>query len=87
MVHLRAGGHNGESARKLVDKEFPNQDVGVGFGRHFIANPDLVFRIREHLALNAYDRAQFYALKDPKGYIDYPFSDKYLASKEVEPVR
>jgi NADPH2 dehydrogenase len=85
---LVAGGHNGESARKLVDKEFPNQDVAVGFGRHFIANPDLVFRIRENLALNAYDRAQFYALKDPKGYINYPFSDKYLAAnKQVEPVQ
>jgi NADPH2 dehydrogenase len=84
---LVAGGHTGESARALVDLEFPERDIAVAFGRHFIANPDLVFRIREGLALNAYDRSSFYALKDPKGYIDYPFSNEYLASAESQETR
>lgn len=45
----------------------------VGFGRHFIANPDLVMRLSEGLPLNAYDRSTFYGA-DPleKGYNDYP---------------
>lgn len=77
---ISAGGHSGATARKLVDEEHPERDVAVAFGRHFIANPDLVFRIKHNLTLNPYDRSSFYALKDPKGYIDYPFSKEYLAS-------
>ncbi|KIW91976.1 uncharacterized protein Z519_06958 [Cladophialophora bantiana CBS 173.52] len=77
---LVAGGYSGDLARKLVDKEYPDRDFAVCFGRHFIANPDLVFRIKENLPLNAYDRNYFYTLKDLKGYIDYPFSEGYLAT-------
>jgi NADPH2 dehydrogenase len=65
-----AGGHTGESARQLVDEESPDRDIAVAFGRHFIANPDLVFRIKHGVALNPYDRSSFYSLKEPKGYID-----------------
>jgi N-ethylmaleimide reductase len=42
----------------------------VAFGRHFIANPDLVERFRLGLPLNRYDRSAFYS-PGPKGYIDY----------------
>lgn len=79
-VVFLAGGFTGDSARKAVDEEYPDRDIAVSFGRHFIANPDLVFRIKEHLPLNAYDRNYFYTLKEPKGYLDYPFSEEYLAS-------
>jgi NADPH2 dehydrogenase len=72
-----AGGYTGESARDLVDNEFPNRSIAVAFGRHFVANPDLVLRVREGVTLNAYDRNTFYT-HDQRGYIDYPFSDKYL---------
>lgn len=75
---ISAGGHSAESARRLVDDEYPGRNVAVAFGRHFIANPDLVFRIKHHLSLNPYNRSSFYALKDPKGYIDYPFSKQYI---------
>lgn len=78
-----AGGYTGESARRFVDDEFPNSDIAVAFGRHFIANPDLVFRIRQRLSLNTYDRSSFYALKEPKGYLDYSFSKEYLATVEA----
>ncbi|OQU96930.1 hypothetical protein CLAIMM_02941 [Cladophialophora immunda] len=77
---LLAGGYNGDLARRLVDKEYPERDFAVSFGRHFVANPDLVFRIKENIPLNAYDRAYFYTLKEPKGYLDYPFSEEYLAT-------
>ncbi|CAO3620221.1 unnamed protein product [Cunninghamella blakesleeana] len=48
----------------------------VAFGRLFIANPDLVYRIQNHLPVNKYDRSTFYVPGSPNGYIDYPFYDE-----------
>jgi N-ethylmaleimide reductase len=45
----------------------------IAFGRMFIANPDLVERIRDELPLNKYDRSTFYGGGE-HGYIDYPTS-------------
>lgn len=39
---LLAGGFTADSARKAVDKDYPDKDVVVVFGRYFISNPDLV---------------------------------------------
>jgi N-ethylmaleimide reductase len=46
----------------------------VAFGRPFIANPDLVRRLREGAALNVPDRATFYG-GDDRGYLDYATLD------------
>jgi N-ethylmaleimide reductase len=43
----------------------------IAFARPFLANPDLVQRMRTDAALNAVDMATFYT-PGPKGYIDYP---------------
>jgi N-ethylmaleimide reductase len=43
----------------------------IAFGRLFIANPDLVARVRLSAALNAPDRATFYG-GGAHGYTDYP---------------
>ena len=43
----------------------------VAFGRPFIANPDLVRRLRENAPMNAGDRATFYG-GGAQGYTDYP---------------
>ena len=43
----------------------------IAFGRPFLANPDLVERMRAEAALNAPDMATFYT-PGPKGYTDYP---------------
>jgi N-ethylmaleimide reductase len=43
----------------------------VSFGRPFIANPDLVHRLREDAPLNAVDKATLYG-GGAKGYTDYP---------------
>ncbi len=43
----------------------------VAFGRPFIANPDLVTRLKTGAALNAPDTATFYG-GGAKGYTDYP---------------
>lgn len=43
----------------------------IGFGRPFIANPDLVERLRQNKALNTPDADTFY-VPGAKGYTDYP---------------
>jgi N-ethylmaleimide reductase len=43
----------------------------IAFGRPFLANPDLVERMRAGAQLNVPDVATFYA-PGPKGYTDYP---------------
>jgi len=50
----------------------------IGFGRAFIANPDLVARLRLGADLNTPDVPSFYG-KDARGYIDYPFLNQALA--------
>jgi N-ethylmaleimide reductase len=65
---IAAGGFEPYSAETIVTAG--EADL-VAFGRHFIANPDLVFRIKSKAELNAYDRDTFYG-GDEKGYIDYP---------------
>ncbi|OQE19338.1 hypothetical protein PENFLA_c019G01622 [Penicillium flavigenum] len=77
---LIAGGYTSHEARKLVDEKYPDKDIMVIFGRHFISNPDLIFRIKKGLELNAYNRDSFYVFESAVGYSDYPFSKEYLAS-------
>ncbi|KAJ5146412.1 Aldolase-type TIM barrel [Penicillium bovifimosum] len=77
---LIAGGYTSDEARKLVDEKYPDKDIMVVFGRHFISNPDLIFRIMKGLELSAYKRDSFYVPESAVGYSDYPFSKEYLAS-------
>jgi NADPH2 dehydrogenase len=77
---LVAGGYTPSEARRLVDEEYPEKDIVVIFGRWFISNPDLVFRIKKGLELNAYDRQTFYNYMSAEGYVNYPFSKEYLAA-------
>jgi N-ethylmaleimide reductase len=43
----------------------------IAVGTPFIANPDLLFRWKNHYPLNHADRSKFYS-EGPEGYIDYP---------------
>ena len=79
---LLAGGFQPESAKRAME-EYPNNDIMVVFGRHFISNPDLPFRLREGLPLTPYDRDTFYVPESPKGYIDYPFSREWEAQSRL----
>ena len=81
---LVAGGYKLADAQRLVDEEYPHKDIVVMFGRYFIANSDLVYRIKEGLELSAYDRQTFYIPKSAVGYVDYPFSAEYLASNNIQ---
>ena len=65
---VTTGGYTPDAAEHLLEKECADL---VGFGRLFIANPDLVARIRRHAPLNEPDRSTFYTRGD-HGYLDYP---------------
>ncbi|KAJ4391816.1 hypothetical protein N0V93_005436 [Gnomoniopsis smithogilvyi] len=75
---LLAGGFRPDSAVKTVDEEYPNKNVVIVFGRYFISNPDLVFRIQKGIELTQYDRSKFYIPGSPEGYITPEFSKEYL---------
>ncbi|KAI8650170.1 Oxidored-FMN domain-containing protein [Fusarium sp. Ph1] len=75
---LVAGGFTSESAKKALDEEYVHHDTLVVFGRYFVSTPDLVFRLREGIDVNQYDRSTFYAPVETKGYTDYPFSEEFL---------
>jgi N-ethylmaleimide reductase len=64
---LSAAAYSPESAALTIEK---NHADAIAFGRLFIANPDLVRRIRERKPLNAYDRSTFYGGGE-HGYTDY----------------
>ena len=57
--------------KAMAEKALAEGDDLVAFGRPFIANPDLVRRLREDTALNTPDQSTFYG-GGVKGYTDYP---------------
>jgi N-ethylmaleimide reductase len=65
---ILAGGFDHDSAEQALAEG--RADL-IGFGRPFLANPDLVARMKAGAALNAPDMATFYTA-DAKGYTDYP---------------
>jgi len=75
---LLEGGYDSESAKKEVDVVSCDYYVAVAFGRYFISNPDLPFRIEMGIELQNYDRDTFYSPLVPRGYVDYPFSPEFL---------
>ncbi|KAJ5240751.1 uncharacterized protein N7469_002342 [Penicillium citrinum] len=77
---LVAGGFTPKSAKYAIDSEYPNNDIAIVFGRSFLANPDLPFRVQHDINLTKYDRSSFYTPKQTHGYTDYPFSEEFLAS-------
>ncbi|KPM46399.1 hypothetical protein AK830_g100 [Neonectria ditissima] len=76
---LVAGGYQPDTAGRALEEHYKKWDVMIGFGRHFLANPDLVFRIKNEISLNKYNRPTFYINKSEEGYNDYPFSKEYSA--------
>ncbi|RYZ76138.1 MAG: alkene reductase [Proteobacteria bacterium] len=69
-----------ESAEEILKS---NGADAVSFGRPFIANPDLVERLRENAELNEADLNTFYSAGE-KGYNDYPTLSEVRAKKPVE---
>jgi N-ethylmaleimide reductase len=76
-AYRNAGGHgawmvnNGYDRAMAMDAVASGRADIVAFGKAFIANPDLVERLRIDAPLNAWDQSTFYGGGE-KGYIDYP---------------
>ena len=64
---ITTGGYTPESAEHLLEKRCADL---VGFGRLYIANPDLAARVRHRASLNEPERSTFYTRGD-HGYLDY----------------
>lgn len=65
---ILAGGFDGDSAEQaLIERQ---ADL-IAMGRAFLANPDLVDRLRQNAPLNAPDPDTFYT-PGAQGYTDYP---------------
>jgi len=65
--------------RARADKSINNRDSDfVAFGIPFLANPDLVSRYQQNLALNDADSNTFYGGAE-QGYTDYPFFEQATA--------
>jgi 2,4-dienoyl-CoA reductase-like NADH-dependent reductase (Old Yellow Enzyme family) len=60
--------YTADSAQAALDSGVAD---GIAFGRPFIANPDLVERLRTGAPLNAWDAKTFYT-QGAEGYTDYP---------------
>ena len=67
---ISAGGYTTNT--DLIEKVANETGNLIGVGRAYIANPDLVERIKKNLPLNEYNRNTFYT-QGPEGYTDYPF--------------
>ncbi|TCI96413.1 alkene reductase [Aeromicrobium sp. IC_218] len=65
---ISAGGHTRASAEQVLDEGWAD---AVAFGRLFLANPDLPYRIMTDAPLNEPVRATFYGGGE-EGYLDYP---------------
>lgn len=75
-AYRSAGGRGAWMINNGLDKALAEQAINEGaelvsFGRNFIANPDLVERLRQDLPLNEGDRKTYYG-GGAKGYTDYP---------------
>lgn len=63
--------NNGYDRAMAIDAVESGRADAVAFGRLFIANPDLVHRLKLDAPLNTPNPKTFYA-PGPEGYIDYP---------------
>ena len=70
-----AGGWDNQNSSRVIES---GKYDALLFGRYFISNPDLVFRLKKGLPLAPYDRTRFYGpFKDNAfHYTDYPVADK-----------
>ncbi|KAJ4490199.1 FMN-linked oxidoreductase [Lentinula aciculospora] len=69
---ILAGGFLRDNAIQAAETE----GILIAFGRRYISNPDLPYRLMENIPLTRYDRSTFYLMGDTtgRGYTDYPFA-------------
>jgi N-ethylmaleimide reductase len=76
-AYIANNGYTRELALETVERG--DADL-IAFGVPFIANPDLVARLRANAPLNAPDKARFYG-GGAEGYTDYPVLDQADAAE------
>jgi len=76
-AYIANNGYTRELALETVERG--DADL-IAFGVPFIANPDLVARLRANAPLNAPDKARFYG-GGAEGYTDYPALDQANAAE------
>ncbi len=74
---LSAGGYTAETASETI---LAGNADAIGFGRAFIADPDLVDRLMSGAALNSCDRSTFCGDAEV-GYTDYPMLKSQLEAE------
>ncbi|KAJ5641647.1 FMN-linked oxidoreductase [Penicillium lividum] len=79
---LLAGNYNGESAKVAVDTRYASHDIAIAFGRPYIANPDLPFKVKKGLPFAPFHPQTMYG-QSSEGYIDYPFSEEFKADQKM----
>ncbi|KAH9851129.1 NADH:flavin oxidoreductase/NADH oxidase [Lenzites betulinus] len=74
---ITTGGYDRESGLKVAE------ETGqiIGYGRPFLANPDLPFRLQKDIKLNDPEYDTFYLPVTEKGYTTYPFSEEFLKTQ------
>ena len=70
-AYIANNGYDFDLATKMLAADAADL---IAFGKPFLANPDLVERLKRGAPLNAPDKATFYG-GDAKGYTDYPALD------------
>jgi len=78
---ILAGGYLKANGQAALDAD--EADL-IAVGKPFLANPDLVERLRNNWPLNEPDRATFYTA-GTQGYIDYPICRKEDAGQGIPP--
>jgi N-ethylmaleimide reductase len=63
--------NNGYTREQAIEALHAHRADLIAFGVPFLANPDLVERLRRNVSLNTPDKATFYG-GDARGYTDYP---------------
>jgi N-ethylmaleimide reductase len=72
-------GNNGYNRQLAIESLAAGRVDAVAFGVQFLANPDLVERLRLNAPLNKPDQATFYGGGE-HGYVDYPFLDSAVVT-------
>ncbi|TFK36209.1 hypothetical protein BDQ12DRAFT_687024 [Crucibulum laeve] len=79
---ISAGGYTRESGIDVAERK---GDL-IAYGRPFISNPDIPYRLQHGLPLTVGDRKMYYQYGsyDPTGYSDYPFSEEFVKEYGIE---
>ncbi|KAK4891338.1 hypothetical protein LTR27_009992 [Elasticomyces elasticus] len=77
-----AGGFTPDKAKNALREVYTQANVAVAFGRSWISNPDLAFRIPRGIELARWDRETFYKIGGWEGYLGYPYSKEWGVREE-----